>query len=114
MIDKETGKLSINYDDDVIKGALVTRDGKIVEERVKANAEKGDGPAPAKTAAKKSASKKSSAKKSGAKKSGAKKVAAKKADAAKPDAAPQEAAAPADEKPGPETNATPSDAGEEK
>jgi len=98
LIDKESGKLAINYEDDIIKGSLVTRDGKIVEERVKANAEKAGGAAPAKKAAKKSASKKSPAKK----------TAAKKAQAAKADA-------PADE-PAAETpkNETPSNAGEEK
>lgn len=105
LVDKESGKLAINYDDDIIKGALVTRDGKIVEERVKANAEKAGEPAPAK----KSAAKKASAKKSSAKKSSGKKGAAKKAAAAKPDT-------PADEAPkaAPDTSETPSNAGEEK
>ena len=119
LIDKEAGKLAINYEDDIIKGALVTRDGKIVEERVKANAEKaGDAPAPkaavkpAKKAAKKAA-KKSSAKKSSAKKSAAKEAAAAKADAPAPQPTADEPKA--DE---PKADAapteTPSDAGEEK
>ncbi len=104
LIDKESGKLSINYEDDIIKGSLVTRDGKIVEERVKANAEKAGSSAPAKKVSKKSAAKKSSAKKSSSKKS-----AAKKAEAAKPEAPAAEAP-----KADTETSATPSNAGEEK
>ncbi|RVU37911.1 Re/Si-specific NAD(P)(+) transhydrogenase subunit alpha [Hwanghaeella grinnelliae] len=117
LIDKETGKLAINYEDDIIKGSLVTRDGKIVEERAKANAEKSGGDAPAKTtakkAAKKSAAKKSSAKKSSGKKSSAKKSAAKKADATK-QAAPTDTPDGDDPKPDATSTETPTDSGEEK
>ena len=117
LIDKETGKLAINYEDDIIKGSLVTRDGKIVEERAKANAEKsGDGGSAktsAKKTAKKSAAKKSSAKKTSGKKSSAKKAAAKKAEAEKPAAS---AVEPAGDDPKPDTisTETPTDSGEEK
>ena len=30
MVDKKDGALKINWDDEIIKGTLVTRDGKIV------------------------------------------------------------------------------------
>ena len=30
MIDKESGTLKINWDDELVKGTLVTKDGKIV------------------------------------------------------------------------------------
>lgn len=88
MVDKDTGELKINREDEVIAGSLVTLDGDIVHERVK-NAV---GAAPAKKAsAKKSSAKKAAAKKSAAKKASAKKAAAKQAAPAKE----QEAAPPA-------------------
>lgn len=73
MIDKETGALTIDREDAVVEGTLVTQDGAIVHERVKDAV-----PAPKKAPAKK---------KTGAKKA-AKKAAAKKGAAAKPAAAP--------------------------
>ncbi len=76
MVDKETGKLVINIEDEVIAGTLVCQDGKVVHERVADTLG-------AKPAAKKASSKKAGAKKSSAKKSTAKKSAAKKAAAAK-------------------------------
>ena len=82
MIDKETGKLTIDTEDEVVRGTLVCRDGAVVHERLKDMA-------PKKATAKKSAAKKSGAKKAGPKKAGTKKAVAKKA------AAPPAAVAPA-------------------
>ncbi len=90
MVDKESGKIAINTEDEIIKGTLVTQGGEIVEERVKANA----GAPAKKAAAKKTAPKKAGAKKAGAKKASAKKAAAKTADPA-----------PASEPTTPDTNA---------
>jgi len=39
MID-DSGKLALNFDDEVIKGACITHDGEIVNERVKGMLEK--------------------------------------------------------------------------
>lgn len=90
MIDKETKKLAIDREDQIVIGTLVCEDGKIVHERV-ADAAKGAGGAK-KAGAKKAAAKKGGAKKGAAKKGGAKKAAAKKADAKQPEAAQSEGA----------------------
>jgi len=108
MVDKESGKIVINTDDEIIKGTLVTQGGAIVEERVKANA---GGPAK-KATAKKTGAKKASAKKSGGKKAGAKKATAKKAPAQAADPAP--APSPASETPPPPEPTTPDTKAEEK
>ena len=90
MVDKESGNLVIDMEDEVVKGSLVTADGAIVNERVKeaaANAAPAPKPAAKKAAAKKATAKKSTAKKAAkkaaAKKSASKKTAAKKAAAKK-------------------------------
>ena len=90
MVDKETGNLVIDMEDEVVKGSLVTADGAIVNERVKeaaANTAPAPKPAAKKATAKKAAAKKSTAKKAAkktaAKKSASKKTAAKKAAAKK-------------------------------
>jgi H+-translocating NAD(P) transhydrogenase subunit alpha len=53
MVDKESGDFAFDWEDETVTGTLVTKDGKVVSERVPA----------AKTAAKKPAAKKSAAKK---------------------------------------------------
>ena len=35
MIDSETGTLNIDYDDEIIAGTLVTRDGAVVHEAIR-------------------------------------------------------------------------------
>lgn len=35
LVNKETGKLDVNWDDDIVKGVALTKDGKIVHERFK-------------------------------------------------------------------------------
>ncbi|MEQ8442421.1 MAG: Re/Si-specific NAD(P)(+) transhydrogenase subunit alpha [Alphaproteobacteria bacterium] len=69
MIDKETGAFSIDREDAVVEGALVTIDGAVVDERVPA--------ATGKAAGKKAAAKKTT-RKAGSRKSAAKKAAAEK------------------------------------
>lgn len=81
MIDAETKNLVIDMEDEVVAGALIARDGKVVDERVAA-IEKSEVPAEKSTARKANA--KSAPKKAAAKKSNAKKTAAKKAASAKP------------------------------
>lgn len=73
MMDKETGELKIDAEDQVIADTMVVRDGKILH----------DGVSKPKKPAKKATAKKTAAKKSTAKKSAAKKSATKKAEAAK-------------------------------
>ncbi len=89
MIDKESGALTVNPEDEIIADSMVTRDGAIVHERVK-------------EAPKKAPPAKKAAKKAGAKKSGAKKAATAKAAAT---TAPPEPAPP---KPEPDAAAEPS------
>lgn len=94
FVEGSSGEFVANWEDEVVVGTLVTKDGKIVHERAA-----GAGTAKAaakKPAAKKPAAKKPAAKKSTAKKAAAKKPAAKKAVTKKPDtktAAPQTAPA---------------------
>jgi NAD(P) transhydrogenase subunit alpha len=79
MIDKETGALKIDREDEVVDGALVCMGGEITDERVPKDAKK--------TAAKKSAAKsagKKASKKSASKKAASKKAESKKAAAAQP------------------------------
>lgn len=59
LVDKEQGRLAIDWDDEVVKGCCVTRDGQIVNERVAGAqaAEPAAKKAPAKKAAAKPASK---------------------------------------------------------
>jgi len=78
LIDKETKKLALDKEDQIVAGTLVCEDGAIVHERVKDAAGSGG-----KTSAKKAGAKKAAAKKAGAKKTGAKKASAKKASAKK-------------------------------
>ena len=61
LIDEEKKELAIDWDDEIVKGTAVTRDGDIVNERVVETADK----VPAKKTAKKPAAKKSAAKKEG-------------------------------------------------
>lgn len=75
MIDKESKSLAINWDDEIIQGTCVTRDGEIVHSVVKEAAEK----APAAKPAAKKAPAKKAAKKAPAKKAAPKKAAAKPA-----------------------------------
>lgn len=74
--DKAEKRLAIDWDDEIVKGTLVTRDGEIVHpslEQVKAELAKGDAEAPTdKPAAKKTATRKSPAKKAAAKRDGGK------------------------------------------
>ncbi len=80
LVDKETGKLAIDWDDETVAGTLVCKDGAVVNERVSAQL------APVK--------------KTPAKKKPAAKPVAKKKPAAKPAAKKQPAAAPAAKKQG--------------
>ena len=109
MIDKESGKVVINTEDEIIKGTLVTQDGAIVEERVKANAGSSTAPAAKKAPAKKASAKKASAKKSSTKKAASKKAASKKAAAKKPPAEkpPESSAEEPVPTPDPKTDTTP-------
>ncbi|RED54013.1 NAD(P) transhydrogenase alpha subunit [Aestuariispira insulae] len=88
MIDQEKGQLTFDMEDEVVTGSLVTRDGAIVNARVKdavgsAPAKAGKTVKPAATEAPKAAAKKTAAKKASAKKASAKKAAAKKSAAKK-------------------------------
>lgn len=83
LIDKESKKLSLDKEDQIVAGTLVCEDGAILHERVKDVAGPGK-----KAGAKKASAKKASGKKSGAKKGGAKKAAAKKAEAKSADPKP--------------------------
>jgi len=82
LIDKAEKKLAVDWDDELVKATLLTRDGAVVNEAVAANA--GKAPAAKKPAAKTSATKTSAAKKPAAKKPAAKKPAAAKPAARKP------------------------------
>lgn len=84
MVDKETATVKIDLEDEVVAGTLVTHDGAIVNERVKAAAD--SAPSSKKAPSKKTASKKATTKK--AAKKTATKASAKKADAKSPNPAP--------------------------
>ena len=93
MVDKESKSLKINEEDEIITASMITKDGKITDERVEAlkadGAEKASGAEAKKPAAKKAAPKKPAAKKSDAKapasKASATKSSASKASASKAD-----------------------------
>ena len=76
MVDKETASIKIDLEDEVVAGTLVTHEGAVVNERVKAAVDAAPKSKPKKAAAKKSTAKKAT------KKSSAKKAAAKPADPA--------------------------------
>ncbi len=76
FIDKDSGKLTIDWDDELVKGTALTRDGAVVHEQFKDAAAKASAPAAKKPAEKKS----SAAKPTASKKPPAKKAATKKAD----------------------------------
>ncbi|MCB9994471.1 MAG: Re/Si-specific NAD(P)(+) transhydrogenase subunit alpha [Hyphomicrobiaceae bacterium] len=91
LVDKAEKKLAVNWDDELVKATVLTRDGKIVNERIAAP--KAAEPAPA---AKSAAAKKTpAAKPAAAKAATAKSPASKPAAAAKPAAAKKSAAKPA-------------------
>ncbi|MBT5298892.1 MAG: Re/Si-specific NAD(P)(+) transhydrogenase subunit alpha [Rhodospirillaceae bacterium] len=71
FVDKETKKLEIDWEDEVVTGTLVTRGGKIVHERVQPAKPAANKPTATKPAAKKPAAKQSAAKKPAAKQSAA-------------------------------------------
>jgi NAD(P) transhydrogenase subunit alpha len=86
LVDKEKKTLAIDWEDDLVKGTLITRDGKVVHQGVidALGLGKQSAPAAAKTAPGKTApAKKPAAKKPAAKKAPAKKPAAKKPAAPK-------------------------------
>ncbi len=83
LYDKEKKDLAIDWDDEIVKGTLVTKDGKIVHPALENLDTSQSGSAPAPKPAAKSTAAKSAARKSG----GAKKTAAKKTTAEKPAAA---------------------------
>lgn len=72
MVDKESKKLVVNEEDEIIKGILLTRGGKIVHERLT------EAPATPAAKEKQATTKKASAKKTTAKKTPAKKATSKK------------------------------------
>lgn len=75
FVNSDTGEFALDWEDEVVTGTLVTKDGKVVNDRV---ASAGASKAKAKPTAKKAAAKKPAAKKSAAKKPAAKKPAATK------------------------------------
>lgn len=84
IIDKESGALNIDWEDDIIKGIALTKGGKIIHPNFTAAKAPAAKPAEKKPAAKKTSTKKAPAKKAAAKKTAAKpKTAAKKKPAAK-------------------------------
>ncbi len=92
LIDKESGKLAIDTEDEIVKGVLLTSGGKIVHPQfANTKVEKTEEPkaapkktsAPKKPAAKKPAAKKAPAKKPAAKKAAPKKTATKKSTTTK-------------------------------
>ncbi|WP_404402334.1 Re/Si-specific NAD(P)(+) transhydrogenase subunit alpha [Pelagibacterium halotolerans] len=90
MVDKEAKALKVNWDDELVKATLLTRDGAVVHPNFADAAPK---PAAKKTAAKSTASKANTSRTAGAKAS-----AAKTASASKPAAADKPAAKPAAKK----------------
>jgi NAD(P) transhydrogenase subunit alpha len=76
MVDKESKSLKVNEDDEIIAASMITKGGKITDERVEALKAEGGAKAQA-TAEKKPAAKNATAKKPTAKKPAAKKPAAK-------------------------------------
>ena len=84
LIDKETNKLNINWDDEVMQGVALTKDGAVIhamfapKKVTKAKTKTKSAPAKKKTVAKKATAKKPVTKKTVAKKSPAKKKTTKK------------------------------------
>lgn len=71
IIDKDSGALNIDREDDIIKGVMITQGGQIIHPQFAQQAQTSKAPAP-KTAAKKPAAKKTAAKKAATKKAAAK------------------------------------------
>jgi NAD(P) transhydrogenase subunit alpha len=78
MVDKDSKSIKVNEEDEIIKASMITKDGKITDERVEAIKDGGGSSSSAST--QKAASSKPAAKKPAAKKPAAKKAAAKKPD----------------------------------
>jgi len=74
LIDKDSKKLAVNWDDDIIKGTALTKDGAVIHPLFG----KDKAATPKKAAAKKAPAKKTATKKTAAKKAAPKKAAAKK------------------------------------
>lgn len=83
FVNVETGEFALDWEDEVVTGTLITKDGKVVHDRV---AGAGASKAKTKPGAKKSATKKSAAKKTAAKKPAVKKPTVEKPAAEKPTA----------------------------
>jgi NAD(P) transhydrogenase subunit alpha len=71
IIDKDSGALNIDREDDIIKGVMITQGGQIIHPQFAQQAQTSKAPAP-KTAAKKPAAKKTAAKKATTEKAAAK------------------------------------------